>query len=468
MKEHIVRHKLSRRDVFRACATSIVSASVFGGRGERHALAGNPYVSGYKALVCVQLVGGNNGFNTLVPMSPAAYATYHASRTNLAIDSTTLLPLNGMAADGNSYGLHPSCPELQTLFNAGHLAVVGNVGTLVQPTTVAQAQAGSVPLPPQLFSHIDQINQWMTSIPQSQQLVGWAGRLADVLAANGVPASLAFNINVTQGATYWQTGQTTRQYVLGVGAAPTLGVLADNYDNNTRSQAVQALLAQASADPNLFVGQYESIIASANSKASVINNALTTAGDLTTRFTSVGGDGGQTGDQGFASQLHEVARVVKASSILGDARQIFFVSLNGFDTHNGELSTQQRLLQYLSRDLNSFWSALGELNMQNNVTAFTMTEFGRTLGSNGDGSDHAWGNHQLVLGGAVQGGFYGTMPSLQVGGPDDFGSGRLVPTTSTDQVAATLARWFGLADSDITAMFPNLASFSTRNVGFMG
>jgi uncharacterized protein (DUF1501 family) len=401
----------------------------------------------------------------LVPTSSAAYATYRRSRKNLAIAPDSLLPLDGKASDGHAYGLHPSCPELRSLFNAGHVALIGNVGTLVQPTTAVQARAGAVALPPQLFSHIDQTNQWMTAIPQAQSLVGWAGRIADVLAANGVTAKLAFNINATQSANYWQTGLSTRQYVLGVEGAPTIDFLTDDYNENTRARAVRALLEQAASDPNPLVRQYESIVRSVNSKAAIVNRALTDAGDFRSQFASHPGDGGQAGDQGFGSQLHEVARVIKAARLLGDARQMFFVSLAGFDTHNGELATQAQLLRYVSNDLNSFWNALGEIGVQKDVTVFTLTEFGRTLGSNGDGSDHAWGGHQIILGGAVKGGFYGTMPSLAIDGPDDFGSGRLVPTTSTDQVAATLARWFGVADADIIPMFPNLVNFQIRDLG---
>jgi uncharacterized protein (DUF1501 family) len=305
----------------------------------------------------------------------------------------------------------------------------------------------------------------MTAIPQAQSLVGWAGRIADVLAANGVTAKLAFNINATQSANYWQTGLSTRQYVLGVEGAPTIDFLTDDYNENTRARAVRALLEQAASDPNPLVRQYESIVRSVNSKAAIVNRALTDAGDFRSQFASHPGDGGQAGDQGFGSQLHEVARVIKAARLLGDARQMFFVSLAGFDTHNGELATQAQLLRYVSNDLNSFWNALGEIGVQKDVTVFTLTEFGRTLGSNGDGSDHAWGGHQIILGGAVKGGFYGTMPSLAIDGPDDFGSGRLVPTTSTDQVAATLARWFGVADADIIPMFPNLVNFQIRDLG---
>jgi uncharacterized protein (DUF1501 family) len=194
----------------------------------------------------------------------------------------------------------------------------------------------------------------------------------------------------------------------------------------------------------------------------LVNNALGAAGDVATPFPSF------PGDSGLGSQLHEVARCIKAHTQIGDNRQIFFVQLGGFDTHNGELASQASLLNILSKNLNAFWTAMGEVGMQNNVTVFTASDFGRSLGSNGDGSDHAWGNHHLVLGGAVKGGYYGTMPNLTVEGPDDIGAGRIVPTTSTDQYAATLANWFGVADTNLNAIFPNLANFGARrNLGFL-
>jgi uncharacterized protein (DUF1501 family) len=463
-----------RRDILRYGAATLATSTVLG-RLCRPLIAhaASPYVTGYKALVCVFLTGGNNGFNMVVPTTQAAYNTYAASRTNLSIAQNTLLPLNGKASDGNAYGLHPSCPELQALFNAGNLAIVANVGTLVQPTTVAQAQAGSAPLPPQLFSHVDQQNQWSTSIPQSPNLYGWGGRIADLLGTKGVTAKLGFNIDVA-GANYWQQGATTLPYTLGTSGAPTLAVTGSGF-SQTRAKAVLALQTQATTDPSPFVQAYQSVAANAASKVVLVNNALTAAGDLTTPFPSNPGDGGLTGDQGFDLQLHEVARVIKAQTQIGDARQLFFVTLGGFDTHNGELATQKQLLTYVSSYLNNFWLAMGEINMRQNVTVFTMSDFGRTLGSNGQGtsgnvtagSDHGWGNHALVLGGAVKGGFYGTMPNLTIGGPNDFSTGRLVPTTSTDQYAATLTSWFGIAQADVSTTFPNLANFPVSNLGFM-
>jgi uncharacterized protein (DUF1501 family) len=254
--------------------------------------------------------------------------------------------------------------------------------------------------------------------------------------------------------------------VLGTSGAPSLNVLGGL--NSARQSVVNDLFTQAAADPNLMVNAYQAVLANANSKVTIVTNALNTAGDLTTQFPNNSGDGGQSGDSNLDAQLHEVARVIKANQQFGDARQIFFTQIFGFDTHNGELATQSRLLQYVSSYLNNFWNAMAEVGMQDDVTLFTMSDFGRTLGSNGDGSDHAWGNHQLVLGGAVKGGYYGTMPSLQIGGPDDFSLGRLVPTTATDQFAATLAQWFGVAPADVPTVFPNLQKFGASNLGFLG
>jgi uncharacterized protein (DUF1501 family) len=459
-----MRKNVLRRDLLRLGGAAMASTVCGRLAVPRSADAAGPYVSGYKALVCLYLAGGNNGFNMLVPTSTAAYSTYQTSRTNLAIAQNTLLALQGTASDGNTYGLHPSCPEIQALFNAGSLAFVCNVGPLMQPTTVAQAQGGSIPLPPQLFSHIDQANQWMTSNPQSQELFGWGGRIADLFLANGVTANLAYCVDVG-GANTWQNGRNTLPYVLGTAGAPSLNVIGGT---GPRPQVVMDLLTQASNDTNPLVSQYQAVIANANAKVTVVTNALATAGDLTTQFPNNPGDGGQSGDSNFDAQLHEVARVIKANQQFGDARQIFFTQLPGFDTHNGELVTQARLLQYLSSYMNNFWNAMIEIGMQNNVTVFTMSDFGRTLGSNGDGSDHAWGNHQLVLGGGVKGGYYGTMPSLQIGGPDDFSLGRLVPTSSTDQFAATIAQWFGVAPADLPGVFPNLQNFAMSNMGFLG
>jgi uncharacterized protein (DUF1501 family) len=443
-------------------ATLSSAAALYSWTGTRRAMAATP--ADYKALVCVLLNGGNNGFNWFVPTSNAAYASYALSRTNLALAQNTLLPLNGIASDGNTYGLHPSCPELQTLFNQGNVAVVCNVGTLVKPTTAVQAIAGAVPLPPQLFSHADQLTEWMTAYPQSLERYGWAGRIADLFASQGTTDNLAFNISVG-GSNYWQEGKTTIPYTLGINGAPTLDASTmSSFRGGLRVQATNALISQASSDANPFVSQYAGIETNAAAKVGLVSAALGAAGDLATVFPAA-----SPGDWSLSQQLHEVARVIKASSQIGDSRQIFFVEIGGFDTHNDELATQQQLLRFVSTYLSVFNTAMKEINMQNNVTTFTMSDFGRTLSSNANGSDHGWGNHQIIMGGAVAGGkYYGTMPSLLLGGADDFGSGRVVPSTSCDQFAATLARWFGVSSTQLPTLFPNLSNFASPWLSFLG
>jgi uncharacterized protein (DUF1501 family) len=459
----IMKSKISRRDFVRlTTATSALSA--FG--GFERAFGATSDLSGYKALVCVFLFGGNSSFNWVVPSSSAGYNTYKTSRGNLALNQGSLLPLNGTASDGNTYGFHANCPDLQSLFNTtGKLAVLCNTGTLVQPSPADKARVGAVPLPFQLFSHIDQQTLWQTAIASSMEKYGWAGRVADLFAKQA-SAKLSFNLNVggANGANYWQEGRTTIPYVLGTNGAPVMAVTNNTYyRSGSRRQTALDLLSQAAADDNIMVREYASIQQNAAAKVDVVNGALAAAGDVATAFPSY------AGDSALGAQLHQVARMIKARSQIGDARQFFFVSLGGFDHHNAELADQANLFNILSKNLKSFWTALGELGMQNNVTTFTASDFGRSLNSNGDGSDHAWGGHSVVMGGAVQGGkYYGTMPNLTVNGPDDLGNGRIIPTTSTDQYAATLARWFGVADADLDTIFPNLKNFASRNLGFLG
>jgi uncharacterized protein (DUF1501 family) len=458
--------EMKRRDFLRLSTGTLVSSAVLSALGGwERTFAGTADTTGYKALVCLFMTGGNDGFNWIVPQTAAAHSVYATSRSNLALDPTTLLNLTGTAGDGNVYGMHPSCPELQALFNTGKAAVLCNVGTLVQPTTPAQARSGSVAIPPQLFSHIDQAVQWQTSIPNSPKRYGWAGRVADLYASQGVTAQLAMNIDIG-GSNYLQVGQSTNPYALGTNGASIMDDTSNgSYRSGLRASTASALLSQAGNDSNLMIQQYARVQVNAAQKVVMVNSAYSAVGDLTTTFPTL------DQDNQLGLQLHQVARMIKARSQIGDARQIFFVNIGGFDTHQTQLTAQAQLLKIISENINAFWTAMGELGTQSNVTLFTASDFGRTLGSNGSGADHAWGNHHLIVGGAVQGGqYYGTMPSLQIGGPDDFGPavGQIVPTTSTDQYAATLAKWFGVAAADLPTVFPNLSNFATPTLAFMG
>lgn len=457
-----MKSTLTRRDFLQMSTGAALAASgVVSFSLPKSAYAAS--LSGYKALVCLLLNGGNDAHNWVVPMTSSAYSVYATGRQGLALAANSLLPLNGTASNGIAYGMHPSCPQLAALFNSGKVAVVGNVGPLIAPVSIAQALAGSAALPPQLFSHYNQTTEWQTGVPQSLQSYGWGGKIADYFTSQGMSANLAFNIAVG-GSSTWQQGQLTNPYTLGTSGAPVLSAAGNRFfRNGAREQATLALISQGASDPNLLVGTEAGIFQNAAAKVTLVNNALSAAGDLTTSFPAA-----QAGDWALSQQLHEVARVIKAQSQIGDTRQLFFVQLGGFDTHGQELATQAQLLGYVSQYVNAFWNGMVELGMQSNVTLFTLSDFGRTLTSNGSGADHGWGSHHIVVGGAVAGGkIYGTMPDLTLNGPNDMGQGRLLPTTSADQYAATLAGWLGVPSSSLSSLFTNLPNFPTSNLGFM-
>lgn len=413
-----------------------------------------PGAGNYRALVCVFLYGGNDAFNLLVPTTPSRYAEYQAARQNLAIAAQDLLPIQAATNDGISYGMHPSCAGLRSLFDAGRLAIVRNVGTLVAPLTKAQYQAGNAAVPPQLFSHSDQQFQWQTSASGSAANIGWAGRVADVAGSLNQGSQLAMNLSLS-GSNTFQVGQSTLPYNLGVNGAIKLSGLYQNWNQN-RTAAFEALLDAPHA--NRLVRQFASTQRQAIDMQSVVTNALAAGPTFNTVFPT----------SGLGKQLQMVARMISVRSTLSASRQVFFVSKGGFDSHDNQVQDQPSLYADISQCLTAFEAAMAEIGASNAVTCFTASDFGRTLTSNGDGSDHGWGSHHLVVGAGVRGGdLYGTMPSLQMNGPDDVGGGRLLPTTSVDQYSATLARWFGLSEQQLAQVFPNLGNFASSDVGFM-
>lgn len=413
---------------------------------------------GYRALVCVYLSGGNDSFNLVVPSDAATYATYASARQGIAIAQNTLLPITPKTSDGHTYGLHPSVPELQALFASGKLAIQANVGTLIQPTTKAQAQAGNN-LPPQLFSHADQSNQWMTGRPESLIANGWGGALADLLSSLNTANGLSMNLSIA-GANLYQNGTTTVPYTVDEwGGVQTFTGFA-SYDRSARAAAFNAILSQAGSDSSLLTQQGAASLVQTQALAGLLNTSLSAVPTLTTSFPN----------SDLAAQLNWVAKLIAARSALGATRQIFFVEMGGFDTHSNELNAQPGLFSTLSQALSAFYSATVELGVASSVTTFTMSEFGRTLTSNNGGCDHGWGAHHLVMGGGVNGGdIYGAMPDLTVSGPQDYdGYGRIIPTTSVYQYAAALGTWLGAAGSDINGMFPNLAGFPAGVPALLG
>jgi len=422
------------------------------------AAAGSP--TDYKALVCVFLYGGNDYGNTLVPVDNTHHAQYAAIRGTLAtpqsqLQATTLTPLSALP-DGFVYALAPQLSALKPLWDNQRLAVQLNVGPLMQPTTLAQYNARSVPLPPKLFSHNDQQSVWQSDLPEGA-LSGWGGRIGDLmLADNG--GSVFTCISVTGNAVYL-TGQSAVQYQMGTsGAVAIQGITRALNGSGSAQQALRSLIT-ASRPAHRFAAEYTRITRRSIDAEAQVSAALAALPALNTSFD---------GSSQLAQQLQMVARMIAARSAFGVGRQVFMVSLGGFDLHDNLAENHPGLLSQVGNALAAFHDATVELGVVDAVTAFTASDFGRTLSINGDGSDHGWGGHQFVLGGAVKGKrFYGTPPAVAINGPDDVGQGRLLPTTSVDQFGATLASWFGVAESDLASVVPRVGHFSPQKIGFV-
>jgi uncharacterized protein (DUF1501 family) len=416
----------------------------------------------YKALVCVFLYGGVDGNNVVIPTDGTGYGQYSAVRTAASGINIPLASLNAIQplSSPTPFGLHPSMAELKTLFDQKKMAVLCNVGTLLQPTTKADYAAGRY-RPANLFSHSDQQSEWQAAVYDQTSRTGWGGRLADRMV--GMNGAISFPvITSTSGITLFMTGNGNSP--LSIPTSGTFGLqgyTTANAANTARLAALQQLLAMDR--DNSFVSGASNIAGTAIDLSATVNPIISnTSSSIQSLFA------GQ--NNSIAQQLLAIAKLIEARNSIGIKRQIFFVSLGGFDTHTNEITTHQTLFGQLSPALKAFYDATVQLGVANNVTSFTLSDFGRTFKpAGGQGSDHAWGNHQLIIGGAVKGGdFYGKYPTLQLSGPDDVtAEGRWLPTTAVDQYAATLATWFGLPASDLAAVLPTLGKFPISNLGFM-
>ncbi len=420
----------------------------------RSALAAVP-AEGYKAMVCLFLHGGNDSFNMLIPNDDAAYNDYAAARGNLAHARADLLGITD-AADGRQYGLHASMPELASLYNDGKLSFVNNVGSLIEPVNAANYRNGAQ-LPLGLFSHSDQQRHWQTSVPQSRtQITGWAGRMADYLndSVNQNPV-ISMNLAIDH-LNILQTGDSIVPYVVDDrnGAEVLTGYGGNGAFNRILTQSTDSLLSETYSNllkSGLAQTQRRSI------DAAVGYNTATNAVNLTTVFP----------DTSIGRALHQVAKAIGAHGPLQQSRQMFLVERGGFDNHDGLLTVHPMLLSEISQALKAFHDALVELGCLDDVVTFTISDFARTLNSNGNGSDHAWGGNQIVMGGGLQGGrMYGHFPdSLAPGNPLDIGRGRLIPTTSVDEFNAELAMWFGVPnDGTLVDILPNIRNFVAGDV----
>lgn len=445
-----------RRFLHRAAQAALGTAGAYGLLGSLQGIglsSAQAATNDYRALVCVFLHGGNDSLNLLVPRDAAGHATYAQGRRNLALARDSLLRISPL--DGGDYGLHPSVPGLRNLFAAGRLGFLANVGSLLAPTTKADYAAGRN-VPTDLFSHNAQQSQWMLAQPDlSPARGGWAGRLADLMM-DKPPDGLAMNVSIA-GNNLFQAGTLSTPYSMGVGGPVQYRATVNRA---RRAQALAAIRQSAVDRGHPFAGYVGAVARQSEDMAGMIESALANAAPLNTAFP----------DTALGNQLSAVTRLVQSRAALGaPSRQVFFVALGGFDLHDNHLVEHTALLAQLSDALSSFDAALTELGLNQAVTTFTHSEFGRTLSSNSDGTDHAWGSHQMVMGGAVRGGrIYGLMPDLRIGSADDVRDGRFIPTTAVDQYAATLGRWMGANNADLHTLFPNLGRFATANLGFMG
>ncbi|MEM9848683.1 MAG: DUF1501 domain-containing protein [Bacteroidota bacterium] len=419
----------------------------------------------YKALVCILLAGGNDSYNMLIPRSGEAYTNYQNTRADLALSSNAVLPISPITSDGVDYGLHPSMSGLQSLFADGNAALVANIGTLIEPIANRTEYYDRIKRRPLgLYSHSDQIQQWQTSVPQSRAAIGWGGRMADILMDMNSNENISMNISLS-GRNVFQSGELTMEYTIsneGNGAdgiEPISGYGNNGFLNRIRENAVNSLLEDVYSD--IFKSTYANL----KSDALVAQEEFAAAIAKVPPFADKPNGDAAFGAHYLAQNLRMVAKTIGARQDLGMKRQTFFITFGGWDHHNEVLDNQLYMLGVVSDALKDFYDVLkNDLGIEQNVTAFTVSDFGRTLTSNGQGSDHAWGGNQIIVGGALNGReIYGQYPSLSLNETDNplnlSDRGALIPTTAVDQYFAEMALWFGVSPNDLSTILPNIGNF---------
>lgn len=450
--------------------------------------AASTFTSDYKAIVCLYFGGGNDSANMVLATDSPSWAGYQAARSlggaaSIALPMARVLPigLNTPRVDAvgtRSFALHPDLKQVKSLFDAGRAAVVANVGTLIEPIADKVVyRSNSVKKPSNLFSHNDQTDQWHSTDP-SKPIYGWGGRMGDVLKTSNSKQN--FTSISSSGNSVFLAGETINQYQINAnGAAVPIGGMTNLFGLNASNNPLQAIITNT-ASSNLLEREHAAVVERSIAAQTDLNDVMQATNlsvPLPTQYTNPSNN--QLANNPLATQLRTVARIIAGQSTLGTHRQVFFVNIGGFDTHDNQLAVQANLMARIDHAVAYFYNTLSTLadlgDMSDKVTLFTASDFGRTFTSNGDGTDHGWGAHHFVVGGAVKGkDIYGAFPQTAVtntgagiDNPLDVGSGNWIPTVSVDQYAATIAKWFGLNQTEIASVFPNLANFATPDLGFM-
>ncbi len=455
------RKNISRRKFIRQTGLSVMGASaLLSPAGPLRAISsaalglGKANREPYKAMVCLLLSGGNDSFNMLIPRGNSEYNEYAVTRSNLAIPQGQLVPVTPVTSDGNEYGLHPGMPEMAGLFNNGKLSFISNVGTMIRPTTKEEIWNGTADLPLGLFSHADQIQQWQTAHPHERSAIGWGGRIADVVHSVNTNQNISMNISLS-GSNIFENGEIITEFVIDRhGGSGIWGYGGDWAYDQIRTGAINAMLNTPYTD--IYKQTYIGTIKKSNNANLEFMEAIDSIPEFNTPFS----------DNDLSQSFRMIAKSIAARDILGFDRQIYFIDFSGWDHHDELLNNQAEMLPIVSKALAEFNSVMEELGTIGDVVTFTISDFGRTLTSNGNGTDHAWGGNAIVMGGPVIGReIFGSFPSLLLDNPLDIGDGILIPTTSTDEYMAEIAMWFGVDNENVSSIFPNLANFYDINSG---
>lgn len=452
----ISRRKFIGQASCMAVGATTVFSTLFNLKTMNAAASFNSAIAGsndYKALVCLLNAGGLDSFNMLVPRNTSAYNVYSATRSNMALAQNVLRPINPSVSDGNQYGLHPSMPRMQAMFEAGRLAFISNVGTLIHPITKQQFYAGTVAVPLGLYSHSDQVMHWQTGVPHARVAKGWGGKIADLMISANQNSNISMNISLS-GTNVFQTGETSVEYSL----HPEYGSAGiwdyDSQDwvfHKMKRAAIDGMVNPAYQD--VFKNTYKKTIKTSIDGNAVLSKAIESAPTFNVPFTQ---------DSNLSKSFEMIAKTIAGRTQLQMKRQIFFVEYGGWDHHDELLVNQAEMLTEVDNALYQFNAALEQLGVSDKVTTFSLSEFSRTLTSNGNGTDHAWGSNVFIMGGAVKGKrIYGQYPSLALGNanPLEIGGGTLIPTTSADKYFAELALWYGVPASELVSLFPNIGNF---------